>query len=324
MDTTYLDFKRIGIYLYVKIVMTNMNSNRILATTAIAPLIWGTSYLVTSEFLPPDRPLLAATLRALPAGLVLLAATRVLPRGAWWWKAAVLGILNIGAFFAFLFISAYRLPGGVSATLGAIHPLLVALLTVVVLHQALARRTVLSAVVGFAGVAMLVLTPDASLDMVGVLAGLAGGVATAFGVILTKRWGRPVSLLAFTGWQLVAGGLALLVPALVFEGLPSSLTAMNIAGYLWLAIPGTLVAYLFWFRGILALPPARVTLLGFLAPLVATVLGWIVLDQTLAPLQWLGAAAIVASVVLGARGPKRVQVEVPDTPAGLTAKELVG
>ena len=114
------------------------------------------------------------------------------------------------------------------------------------------------------------------------------------------------------------------MPALVFEGLPPALTATNIAGYLWLAIPGTLVAYLFWFRGILALPPARVTLLGFLAPLVATLLGWIVLDQTLAPLQWLGAAAIVASVVLGARGPKRVQVQVPDTPAGLTTKELVG
>ena len=278
-----------------------MNSSRILAATAIAPLIWGTSYLVTSELLPPDRPLLAATLRALPAGIVLLAITRVLPRGSWWWKASVLGVLNIGAFFAFLFISAYRLPGGVSATLGAIHPLLVALLTVVVLHQAIARRTVVSAVVGFAGVAMLVLTPDASLDLVGVLAGLAGGLATAFGVILTKRWGRPVSLLAFTGWQLLAGGLALLIPALIFEGLPPALTATNLLGYAWLAIPATVLAYVLWFRGILALPPARVTLLGFLAPLVATMLGWLVLEQTLAPLQWVGAAAILASVLIGTR-----------------------
>lgn len=286
-----------------------MNTSRILAATAIAPIIWGTSYLVTSEMLPPDRPLLAATLRALPAGLALLAVTRVLPRGSWWWKAAVLGVLNIGAFFAFLFISAYRLPGGVSATLGAIHPLLVALLTVVVLHQTIARRTVVSAVVGFAGVAMLVLTPDAALDGVGVLAGLAGGLATAFGVILTKRWGRPVSLLAFTGWQLVAGGLALLVPALIFEGLPPALTGTNLLGYAWLAIPGTVLAYVLWFRGILALPPARVTLLGFLAPLVATILGWLVLSQTLAPLQWVGAAAILASVLIGTRAPRQPEID---------------
>lgn len=299
--------------------MVIVNSTRILAATAIAPLLWGTTYLVTTEFLPPERPLLAATLRALPAGLVLLAFTRKLPRGAWWWKAAVLGVLNIGAFFAFLFISAYRLPGGVSATLGAIHPILVALLSVVVLHQVLARGTLLSAVAGFVGVAMLVLTPDAALDGVGVVAGLAGGLATAFGVILTKRWGRPVSLLAFTGWQLVAGGLFLLVPALAFEGLPPTLTATNVAGYLWLALPGTLLAYVLWFRGILALPPARVTLLGFLAPLGATVIGWVALGETLSPIQWIGAAAIIASVGLGSRAPKDDPVTIPESPAELGA-----
>ncbi|MGC4174021.1 EamA family transporter [Demequina sp.] len=284
-----------------------MKTSRILAVTAIAPIIWGTTYLVTSEILPEGRPFLAGVLRALPAGLILLAVTRSLPRGAWWWKSLVLGTLNIGAFFAFLFISAYRLPGGVSATLGAIHPLLVALLTVVVLHEAVSRRALSAAGIGLVGVAMLVLTPDAALDGVGVLAGLAGGLSTAFGVILTKKWGRPTSLLAFTGWQLIAGGLVLIVPMLAFEGLPARLTATNVAGYAWLAIAGGAVSYFLWFRGILALHPTRVTLLGFLAPLVATILGWAVLDQTLAPLQWLGAVAILGAVLLGNTAPKRAQ-----------------
>lgn len=93
-------------------------SKNVLMATAIAPALWGTTYLVTTEFLPPDRPLLAGTLRALPAGLILLAFTRTLPRGSWWLKALALGTLNIGAFFALLFVSAYRLPGGVSAA----HP----------------------------------------------------------------------------------------------------------------------------------------------------------------------------------------------------------
>jgi drug/metabolite transporter (DMT)-like permease len=78
------------------------------------PAVWGTTYIVTTELLPPGRPLLTAALRALPAGLLLLAVTRRLPHGDWWWRAAVLGTLNIGAFFALLFISAYRLPGGVA------------------------------------------------------------------------------------------------------------------------------------------------------------------------------------------------------------------
>src|SRR5690606_6946753 len=78
------------------------------ALTALGPVTWGTTYVVTTEMLPPDRPLLAALMRALPAGLAVLALTRTLPRGIWWWRTAVLGTLHIGAFFPLLFLSAYR------------------------------------------------------------------------------------------------------------------------------------------------------------------------------------------------------------------------
>ncbi|MGB7481096.1 MAG: EamA family transporter, partial [Burkholderiaceae bacterium] len=96
-----------------------------LLTTAAAPAIWGTTYLVTTELLPPGVPLTVATWRALPAGLLLLAFVRRLPHGVWWARALLLGALNISLFQTLLFISAYRLPGGVAATLGALQPLLV-------------------------------------------------------------------------------------------------------------------------------------------------------------------------------------------------------
>ena len=68
----------------------------IIGATAIAPIAWGTTYIVTTELLPADRPLLAGLARALPAGLALALLTRSLPSGSWWWKAGVLGTLNIG------------------------------------------------------------------------------------------------------------------------------------------------------------------------------------------------------------------------------------
>lgn len=278
-----------------------MNCTRMVATTAVAPLLWGTTYLTTTELLPPDRPLLASAVRALPAGLVLIGLTRTLPRGAWWWKSAVLGILNIGGFFALLFVSAYRLPGGVSATLGAVHPLIVAVLAVLVLREPHRPRTWMTAGLGLLGVAMLVLTPSVRLDGVGIAAGLLAGASAACGVILTKRWGRPVGLVGFTGWQLAWGGLVLLVPAVTLEGLPSGLTGTNLLGFGWLAGPGAVVAYLLWFRGVLALPATQVSVLTFLAPLTAVVLGWAVLDQSLTWLQGWGAAVIVASVLWGQR-----------------------
>ncbi|WP_200807421.1 EamA family transporter [Demequina sp. NBRC 110053] len=280
-----------------------MIRTRLIAATALAPALWGTTYLVTTELLPADRPLLAAVMRALPVGLVLLACTRDLPCGVWWWRSAVLGVLNIGAFFALLFVSAYRLPGGVAATLGAVHPLIVAVLAVVVLHEAARARTFVAAGVGLAGVALLVLGPDAAADPVGVVAGVLGGASTALGVVLTKRWGRPVPLLSFTAWQLVWGGAFLIGPMLVLEGLPERLTWSHGAGYAWLGVLGGVVAYVLWFRGVLALPAGQVSTLAFLAPLVAALLGWAVLGQTLTLLQGVGAAVIVAAVALAQGGP---------------------
>lgn len=61
-----------------------MNRTATVLLTALAPVSWGTTYAVTTEFLPADRPLFTGMMRALPAGLVLLALARVLPRGVWW------------------------------------------------------------------------------------------------------------------------------------------------------------------------------------------------------------------------------------------------
>lgn len=281
--------------------------------TVVAPGIWGSTYLVTTELLPPGRPLLAATTRALPAGLLLLAVTRRLPSGAWWWRAVVLGLLNIGAFFALLFVAAYRLPGGVAATVGAVQPLIVAALSAGLLGERLTVRTVATGAAGVAGVSLLVLRADARLDGLGVAAAIGGAAVMATGVVLSKRWVSPAPLLATTGWQLLAGGLALLPLTLLVEGPPPAmLTAENVAGYAYLALVGSALAYALWFRGIRALPPTSVAFLGLLSPLVATTLGWLVLGQRLSALQALGALIIVASllaaqarITAGSRGRER-------------------
>ncbi|MEV4110350.1 EamA family transporter [Nonomuraea sp. NPDC049695] len=295
------------------------NFNGTVLLTALTPAIWGTTYLVTTELLPPGRPLLAAVIRALPAGLLLVAITRRLPRGVWWWRALVLGALNIGVFFALLFVGAYRLPGGVAATVGAIQPLLVALLSAGLLGERLSLRTLVAAAAGMAGVSLLVLRADARLDAVGVAAALGGAAVMALGVVLSKRWQSPAPLLATTGWQLVAGGLLLLPVALLAEGAPpATLTAANLAGYAYLTVIGSALAYALWFRGLRLLSATKVTFLGLLSPVVATALGWLVLGQRLAPAQALGAVVVLAALVAAQLQPART---VARTPRVLVGKE---
>ncbi|MEU9716941.1 EamA family transporter [Streptomyces sp. NPDC047976] len=270
------------------------------ALTVLAPVVWGSTYLVTTELLPEGRPLLSALLRALPAGLILLLVGRVLPKGIWWWRALVLGVLNIGAFFYLLFVAAYHLPGGVAALVMAIQPMIVLVLGAALLKERIKRIHVIGCALGTAGVALLVLQPNAGLNLTGVIAGLLGALSMASGIVLTKRWGRPegVGLLPFTGWQLTVGGLVLLPIALIGEGLPGEITAENLWGFAYLGIIGALIAYAIWFRGVQRLPALTVSFLSFGSPLTATLLGWFVLDQALSPLQILGALTVVASVVL--------------------------
>lgn len=269
--------------------------------TGLAPAIWGSTYLVTSEWLPPGQALLSGVIRALPAGLAMLAFGRALPQGSWWWRAAVLGVLNIGFFQAMLFIAAYRLPGGVAATVGAIQPLIVVALAWAWLGARPRNAAWLAGVGGLLGVALLVLGPAARLDAIGVAAAAAGAVSMAVGTVLTRRWQPPVSPLVLTAWQLCAGGLFLLPFALALEPLPGQFTLANWLGYAWLSIVGAGFSYALWFRGVGRMPSSAVSALGLLSPVSATVLGFLVLGQALTPVQAAGALLVLASVWLGQR-----------------------
>ncbi|MFP1632138.1 EamA family transporter [Zhengella sp. ZM62] len=279
--------------------------------TALAPAVWGSTYLVTTEALPAGYPITMAALRALPAGLLLLAFTRCLPPSAWLGRAFLLGSFNFALFWVLLFVAAYRLPGGVAATLGSLQAMMVIFLARGWLGTPVRAGAVAAAGAGVLGVALLLLGPEAELDPVGVAAGLGGAASMAAGTVLSRKWQPPVSALSFTAWQLTAGGLILLPLALVMEPALPPLTATNLAGLAWLGLIGAAASYVIWFRGIARIEPGAVSMLGMMSPVTAVLLGWVVLGQSLSPLQGLGAAIVLGSVWAGqlanrptAEGPK--------------------
>ncbi|CAA2099811.1 EamA family transporter [Variovorax paradoxus] len=266
--------------------------------TATAPTVWGSTYIVTTELLPANYPLTVALLRALPAGLLLLLVVRQLPARAWWGRIFLLGGLNFSVLWAMLFLAAYRLPGGVAATITSVQPLLVVFLAGAFLGARVRALSVVAAAIGIGGVALLVLTPDAALDAPGVAAAVAAAVSMAFGTVLSRRWQPPVSALAFTAWQLTAGGLLLLPFALLLEPPLPALTLHNWIGFGWLGLVGAALTYIVWFRGVGRLEPSAIAPMAFLSPVTAVILGWALLGQALSAWQVTGIAIVLASIWL--------------------------
>lgn len=269
--------------------------------TAVAPVVWGTTYIVTTHLLPDGHLVFAAFMRTLPPGLIALALSRQLPQGHWWWKSLLLGGLNMAVFFPLLFLTAQRLPGGVAATLGAVQPIVIAFLAVLILHERLSGWRLGWGITGMIGIGMVVLGPDAALDPLGVLAGLAGAASMGTGVVLTKRWGRPhhVSAVGLAGWQLTAAGLLVAIPALALDGIPEDINASAWAGYAWLGLIGALLTYSIWFAGIRHLSVTPTALLGLLSPLTAALLGALIAGESLTLLQLAGFAIALTALVAG-------------------------
>jgi probable blue pigment (indigoidine) exporter len=272
---------------------------RTLLLAALAPIAWGSGYYVTETFLPPDRPLFGATVRALPFGLLLLAARPGLPRGMWWWRALVLGTLNIGAFFVLIFVAAYRLPGGTAATLTATAPIMVMLIAWGLIRERPRPASLVGAAVGAGGVALLVLRADFAVDLLGVAASFGAVAMSSLGFVLVKRWQPPVDLLTFTAWQLVAGGVVLLPVALLVEGAPPPLGLREVGGFLYVGLAGTVLAYAVWFRGLRRLPAAAVSLVGLLNPVAGTVVGVALAGETFGGTQALGLLLVLTGILAG-------------------------
>lgn len=273
--------------------------------TALAPILWGTTYIVLKDYLPPDHPMGMAAWRALPAGLLLWLFSREIPQGIWWWRALILGALNFAVFWAFLFYAAYALPGGVAATLGALQPLMVVFLVRIVLHRRIRPRAIFAASLGAIGIAVLVLTPDATLDPLGILTGIIAAASMALGNVLSRHWEPPASLIGFVSWQLMAGGLMIAVLATIFEPPMPRFTAQNWLALTYLSGIGTAGAVVLWFRGLATQDTEVVSALGLLSPITAVLIGWGIAGETLTPLQIGGALLTLWAVWLAQTHSKR-------------------
>lgn len=273
---------------------------RWVALTAIAPVLWGASYVVTRQLLPAESPMWGSVLRALPAGLVLLAVARRLPRGSWWWRSVVLGTLTIGAFFVLVYVAAQLLPSSLAATLMSASPAVMMVLAWPLLAQRPRWLSVAGVALGVVGVAAMLLTGASAPDPRGVVASVVAMLMSSLGFVLSTRWSADVPVLPLTAWQLLGGAVVLVPVAAVVEGAPPRLDGTEVAAFAFLSLVATALAYVCWFAGLARLEAGTVGLVGLLNPVTGALLGVVVAAERLTPLQVAGMLLVLGGIGLGA------------------------
>ncbi|QKS13579.1 EamA family transporter [Curtobacterium sp. Csp1] len=274
------------------------DNKRWLLVAAVAPILWGSTYFVTKTFLPPGA-LWGGTLRALPAGLLLLVLVRRIPRGSWWWKVVVLGVLNVGGFFALVYQAAQLLPSSIASTVMATAPIALAVLAWLLLGERPSGWHLAGASVGIGGVALLLLGGSGLVDGAGVVVSVAAMASSSLGFVLGKKWNPEVGVLPSTAWQLVVGGVLLLTVAFLVEGPPPRLDPVALTATVWLTVVATALAYVAWFAALDHLRGDVIGLVGLLNPVAGVLLGVLVGGETIGSRQLIG----LTLVLIGIAGP---------------------
>lgn len=280
------------------------------AAFAVVYFVWGSTYLAIRIAVMDIPPGLLAGMRFLIAGVLLLAAGllrgQALPGTAREWRvAAVMGVALVVIGNGFVTWAEQWVPSNQAALLIASSALWMAWFgTFGAKGTPLAGRTKVGLAIGFAGVALLML-PGANSEsglLLPMLAIIGSSMAWCGGTIYGRNAGLKLPPLIFAGSQMVIGGAILTVWGLLAgEADRVQWTPSGLIGLAYLTIFGSCLAYGTYMWLIHHTTPARLATVAYVNPVVATVLGWWILDETLQGPQLLGMAIILIGVVTVAR-----------------------
>jgi drug/metabolite transporter (DMT)-like permease len=275
-------------------------------------IVWGSTYLgirLTVETVPP---LLSSGLRFTIAGGVLLAvlAARRGTASVRPARSQLVGALGVGLLLpganAVVSVAEQEVPSSLAALLFASIPLWVILLRRA-WGERIPRVSIAAVLVGFAAVGLLLNPGEESggASLAGLLACVAGAAMWASGSFASRRVALPADPLVSTGWQMLLGGLVILVIGLIGgeagDFRPSEFSLRSVLALAYLVVFGSWLAFTAYAWLLQNAPISKVATYAYVNPVVAIALGWLVLGETITPLALVAAAVIVATVALVVR-----------------------
>ena len=271
-------------------------------------LIWGSTFLairIGNTQLPPEW---AATLRlALAApllALIVVVRRDQWPRGGALQGAILFGVFNFGANLGLLYWGERVVPSGIAAVLYATVPLTTSFIAAGLRVERLVTKKVVAAIVAIGGVATI-FAGEMRLDVPfeGLIAVFLAATAASLSSVLLKRAPKQPSVFATNSVGALAGAVITLAASIALgedRSLPMTFAAWWPVIYLTLA--GSLGAYVLWTWLVGHWSVTSASYVGVVVPVIAVILGAIALAETRSPETYLGAAIVLAAVVVALRG----------------------
>lgn len=256
----------------------------------IVYVMWGGTYLAIRIAVREGSgfpPFILAAFRYLPAAIILLVGSalrrqRMKPTRQEWVTLALSGVLMLGGGNGLVTWSEQHADSSLAALLIAAVPIWAMLIEATVTRRRPSAQLVAAILVGFGGIALLALpgmTSGVRADVLSILALLAAGFSWAMGSFLQSR--KPVDLdpIVSAGYQMLIGGLALLTLSLLNgEPRPTPSTEAWMA-WLYLMLLGSVITHTAYIISLKTLPIQIAVTYTYVNPVIAVVLGWLVLNE---------------------------------------------
>ena len=295
----------------------------IAAYSALAAIyfFWGTTYLAIRVGLETLPPMLFAGTRFLTAGTLLFTflffVRRLsLPKGREWLDQAITGLMLLGVGNGMVVVAEQWVPSGPAALLVATSPFwVVGLERILVNGERATKRALIGLVLGFVGLVLLVAPHLYGTKMSGYFilgaAGIQLGCASwSGGSVYSKHHPGSVSPFMAASVQMLIAGLALtLVGTVIGEWRTIYFSTRSFSAFVYLIVFGSIVAFGSYTYAIHKLPLSIVSLYSYINPVIAVLLGWLVLSETLGWRVLAAMTVILAAVALVKTGPAKVAHE---------------
>ena len=272
------------------------------ANLASVYVIWGSTYLAIRVLVRTVPPLYGAGARFVVAGVLMLAflgrrSLRVNRRELL--ACAVIGTLLAGGGNGLVTVAEQDVPSGLAAVLIASVPLWIVVFRAIVSDR-VPRATLFGVLAGFAGVALLLLPGNrpSGVPLGPSLVIIAAAVSWGFGSFISPSIGLPRDGLVTTGWQMLFGGLVLMLSGAIAGEHVGTPSAESIWAWVYLVAIGALVAYTSYTWLLRNAPIQLVSTYAYVNPVVAVILGALILNESVGLVTVLGTGVIVASVAV--------------------------